>query len=303
MRIAVNASGELPHADIGRMREHAARAAEEGFHGWWLAQTGLVDALTVFPAVAGSAPGIEFGTAVVPTFPRHPTMLAGQALTTQAVLGDRSLVLGIGLSHKPVIEGYLGMSFDRPIRHLIDYLEVLMPLLADGHVDYAGEAFTAHITSARPTDRTPSVMVAALGTQALRVTGRRTDGTILWMVGPRTIEDHIRPRLADAADEVGRPDPRILCSLPICVTDDAAGVREAAAQVFAVYGELPSYRAMLDREGAEHPGEVALIGSEDEVVAQLDDLERAGATDFAALEFGRSEEEFTRTRALLKSLL
>jgi hypothetical protein len=96
MRIAVNASAELLHADIGRLREHAARAAEDGFSGWWLAQTGLVDALTVFPAVADGAPGLEFGTAVVPTFPRHPTMLAGQALTTQAVLGDRDLVLGIG---------------------------------------------------------------------------------------------------------------------------------------------------------------------------------------------------------------
>ena len=153
MRIALNASAELLHADLGRLRAHAAQAADDGFSGWWLAQTGLVDALTVFPAVAGSAPGIEFGTAVVPTFPRHPTMLAGQALTTQAVLGDRSLVLGIGLSHKPVIEGYLGMSFDRPIRHLIDYLEVLMPLLDAGRVDHDGEAFTAHMASARPSDR------------------------------------------------------------------------------------------------------------------------------------------------------
>ena len=202
MRIAINASAELMHADVGRLREHAAAAAEDGFAGWWLAQTGLVDALTVFPAVADAAPGIEFGTAVIPTFPRHPTMLAGQALTTQAVLGDRSLVLGIGLSHKPVIEGYLGLSFDRPIRHLIDYLEVLMPILAEGRADYDGEAFTAHIESARPTDRAPSVMVAALGEQALRVTGRRTDGTILWMVGPRTIAEHIRPQ----AD--GRRPPR-----------------------------------------------------------------------------------------------
>ena len=302
MRIAVNASAELLHADIGRLREHAARTAEDGFSGWWLAQTGLVDALTVFPAVAADAPGLEFGTAVVPTFPRHPTMLAGQALTTQAVLGDRDLVLGIGLSHKPVIEGALGLSFDRPIRHLIDYLEVLMPLLDAGRVNHDGEAFTAHMESARPSDRVPSVMVAALGEQALRVTGRRTDGTILWMVGPRTIEDHIRPRLAAAAAEVDRPDPRIVCSLPVCVTDDADAVREAAAQVFAIYGELPSYRAMLDREGAASPGDVAIIGNEEEVAAGLESLARAGATDFVALEFGRTADEFAQTRSLLSSL-
>ena len=217
----------------------------------------LVDALTVFPAVADAAPGLELGSAVIPTFPRHPTMLAGQALTTQAVLGDRDLVLGIGLSHKPAIEGYLGLSFDRPIRHLIDYLEVLMPLLDSGRVDYDGEAFTTHMESKRPGDRAPSVMVAALGEQTLRVTGRRTDGTILWMVGPRTIADHIRPRITAAAAEVGRPDPRIVASLPVCVTGDAASVREAAARIFAIYGELPSYRAMLDREGAATPGDVA----------------------------------------------
>jgi len=303
VRIAINASAELMHADVGRLREHAAAAAEDGFSGWWLAQTGLIDALTVFPAVADAAPGIEFGTAVIPTFPRHPTMLAGQALTTQAVLGDRSLVLGIGLSHKPVIEGYLGMSFDRPIRHLIDYLEVLMPILADGRADYDGEAFTAHFESARPTDVAPSVMVAALGEQALRVTGRRTDGTILWMVGPRTIEDHIRPRLTEAAVDAGRCEPRIVCSLPVCVTDETEAVRDAASQIFSIYGELPSYRAMLDREGVDHPGEVAVIGSEAEVIAKIADLEQAGTTDFAALEFGRSTDEYSRTRALLKGLL
>lgn len=303
MRIAVNASAELLHADIGRLREHAARAAEDGFSGWWLAQTGLVDALTVFPAVADDAPGLEFGTAVVPTFPRHPTMLAGQALTTQAVLGDRDLVLGIGLSHKPVIEGALGLSFDRPIRHLIDYLEVLIPLLDAGRVDHDGEAFTAHMASARPSDRVPSVMVAALGEQALRVTGRRTDGTILWMVGPRTVAEHICPRMTEAAAAAGREAPRIVCSLPTCVTDDAGAVRDAAATVFEIYGQLPSYRAMLDREGARHPGDVAIVGTEDEVAAQLAGLADAGVTDFSALEFGTSTDELVRTRALLKDLL
>ena len=303
MRVAINASAELLHGDIGRLREHAASAAEDGFTGWWLAQTGLVDALTVFPAVADTAPGIEFGTAVIPTFPRHPTMLAAQALTTQAVLGDRSLVLGIGLSHKPVVEGYLGMSFDRPIRHLIDYLEVLVPLLTDGRVDYDGEAFTTHFGSVRPGHRTPSVMVAALGEQALRVSGRRTDGTILWMVGPRTVASHIAPRMNEAAAAAGRAAPRIVCSLPTCVTDDVEAARSAAAAVFEIYGQLPSYRAMLDREGVDHPGEVAIVGTEEEVAAQLVDLAEAGVTDFAALECGTTADESARTRALLVSQL
>ncbi|MBM16447.1 MAG: LLM class F420-dependent oxidoreductase [Actinobacteria bacterium] len=291
------------HADVGRLKEHAAATAEDGFSGWWLAQTGLIDALTAFTAMADTAPGLEFGTAVIPTFPRHPTALAGQALTAQAALGDRPLVLGVGLSHRPMVEGMLGLSFDRPVRHLIDYLEVLQPLLETGSVAYAGEAFTAHIDTGRPTERAPSVMVAALGEQTLKVAGRRTDGTILWMVGPRTVAEHICPRMTEAAAAAGRAAPRIVCSLPTCVTDDAGAVRDAAATVFEIYGQLPSYRAMLDREGARHPGDVAIVGTEDEVTAQLAGLADAGVTDFSALEFGTSTDELVRTRALLKDLL
>ena len=287
MRIAINASNLLQSADLGQLRDHAAEAAEAGFSGWWLAQTGLIDALTVFTAIGDTAPGIELGTAVVPTFPRHPTMLAGQALTTQAALGDRPLALGIGL------------SFEKPIRHLMDYLSILQPLLEEGSADHAGEVFTAHVTTARPPVTTPSVLVAALGPQALRVTGRRTDGTVLWMVGPRTIADHIGPVIRSAAAEVERPEPRIVCSLPVCVTDDEDEVRNILATVLEIYGLLPSYRAMLDREGVDGPGGVAVVGDEASVTAQLDALAAAGATDFSAVEFGRSSDEYTRTRALL----
>jgi F420-dependent oxidoreductase-like protein len=302
MRIAINASAELLHVDLGRLREHAEKAAEDGFSGWWLAQTGLIDALTAFTALADVAPGVEFGTAVIPTFPRHPTALAGQALTTAAALGDRPLVLGIGLSHRPVVEDMLGLSFAKPIRHLIDYLEVLQPLLETGSVDYNGEAFTAHISTGRPVDRPPSVMVAALGEQALQVTGRRADGSILWMVGEQTVADHIAPRLSEAADAAGRPAPRIVCSLPTCVTSDVDAARAAANAVFEIYGQLPSYRAMLDREGAAGPGDVAVIGTEEQVAARLTALADAGVTDFSALEFGTNPDESARTRALLVDL-
>ncbi len=105
MRISLNASSLLGTNDVGALKDHAAQSAEEGFAGWWLAQTGLIDALTVFTSIGGSLPSLELGTAVIPTYPRHPSMLAGQALTTQAVMGDQSLVLGIGLSHQPVVEG------------------------------------------------------------------------------------------------------------------------------------------------------------------------------------------------------
>ena len=302
MRISLNASALLSPPDLGKMRDHAVQAAEEGFAGWWVAQTGLVDALTLFTSLAGQTGEMELGTAVIPTYPRHPTMLAGQALTTQAAMGEQPLVLGIGLSHRPVVEGMLGMSFDKPIRHLIDYLEVLNPLLETGAVDYDGEAFTAHIATERPGDA-QSVMVAALGEQALKVAGKRSDGTILWMVGPKTIAAHIAPVINQAAADAGRKAPRIMCSLPTCVTDDETAVREMMSEMFAIYGQLPSYRAMLDREGAAQPGDVAIVGSEEQVTAQLDALAAAGTTDFAALEFGRNDNENARTRALLMGRL
>ena len=197
----------------------------------------------------------------------------------------------------------LGLSFEKPVRHLIDYLEVLQPLLETGAVSYAGDAFTAHFAGTRPTERRPSVMVAALGEQVLRVAGRRTDGTILWMVGRKTVAEHIAPRMNEAATEAGRGTPRIVCSLPVCVTSDPDAVRGAADQVFEIYGQLPSYRAMLDREGVAGPGDVGIFGTEEEVAASLASLAEAGVTDFAAVEFGTAADESSATRALLKDLI
>ena len=145
-------------------------------------------------------------------------------------------------------------------------------------------------------------MVAALGEQVLRVAGRRTDGTILWMVGRNTVAEHIAPRMNEAATEVGRETPRIVCSLPVCVTSDPDAVRSAADQIFEIYGQLPSYRAMLDREGAAGPGDVGIFGTEEEVAASLVSLAEAGVTDFSAVEFGTSSDEFSPTRAVLKAL-
>ncbi len=147
------------------------------------------------------------------------------------------------------------------------------------------------------------VVVAALGPQALRVAGARTQGTTLAWVGPRTVREHIAPKLSAAAEAAGRPAPRIIATLPVCVTDDAEAVRGLVAKNLAMYSKLPSYRAMFVREGVEGPAELALIGNEDQVRAKLDELADAGVTDFAASEFTTTDGERERTRALLKSAL
>ncbi len=305
MRISLNGSGQLAvDPTIGGLADHVDRANRENFAGYWLAQTGLTDALTALTATAPQqrrdGSGLEVGTAVVPTFTRHPAALAGQALTTQAAVPGR-LVLGIGLSHQPVVEGSWGLTWERPVRHMRDYLDVLLPLLERGEAHHRGEMWSGDVTSARPTETVPSVMIAALGPQMLDLAGRRTDGTILWLVGPRTIRAHIAPRLNEAAAAADRPPPRVVCSLPVSVTDDPDAARDLISQILGGYEDLPSYKAMLDREGATRPGDVAVVGDEAGVGAALDELADAGATDFAPVPIELDGQRPTRTWDLLAS--
>lgn len=298
MRYGLTIDSGKPIADI---TAEARSAAEAGIASAAMSQIFGYDALTVFAAVGQQVPDIELVSAVIPTYPRHPLMLAAQALTVQAAIGDR-LTLGVGLSHKIVIEGVFGYSFDHPARHMDEYLQVLMPLLHGEGASLQGESVRA---GAPPLTidgvPAPRVLVAALGETMLRIAGKRTDGTITWMTGARTIAEHTVPIVTAAAEAAGRPAPRISVSLPVCVTDDADGARERANNIFAIYGQLPSYRAMLDREGAAGPGDVAVVGDADAVAQQLAVFAEGGATDFVAAAFG-SDEERRRTTELVAEL-
>jgi F420-dependent oxidoreductase-like protein len=289
-------------ASIDAAVEQAREAQEQGFSGYWVSQIFGFDALSVLAVVGREVPGIEVGTGVVPTYPRHPMMLAQQALTVNAAAGGR-LVLGIGLSHQVVIENMYGLSFDKPVRHMREYLSILMPLIETGSVSFTGETLSANATITVPGSSPCPVLVAALGPKMLELAGRLTDGTMTWMTGPDTLASLTVPTITKAASAAGRPAPRIGAGMPVCVTDDVAGARERAAQVFQVYGVLPSYRAMLDREGAAGPADVAIVGTEQEVAAGIARLADAGVTDFAAVEFGAGGDERRRTRELLRSLL
>ena len=301
MKISINGSSELMHADIPRLTAHAKAAADDGMAGWWLAQVGIIDALTVL-ALAGAHTGdMELGTAVNATFPIHPTALAAKALTSQAAVGGR-LTLGLGVNHAPVVDHTWGMKFEKPIRHMRDYLSCLQPLLETGAADYAGEDYTARFEGVRPTDRTPGMVLAAMGPQMLKVAGARTDGTILWMTGEKAIATQIAPKVNEAAAAASRPTPRVICSLPIAVTDDEGAMRDFVGQVLAGYGDLPSYRAMMDIDGHAGPGDAMVCGDEASVRQQLAAIAAAGATEFAAAEIGGSSEDFARTRSLLREI-
>ena len=286
---------------VDELENSLREAAEQGFPSYWMPQIFGMDALTAIAVAAKNVPNIRVGTSVVPTYPRHPMVLAQQALTTQSVIGGR-LELGIGLSHQPVVEGMWGISFDKPVRHMSDYLSILTPLLNDRRVSFKGESVIGRGEITPPPADAPPVLVAALGPQMLRLAGRLADGTITWMTGPETIRTLTAPTISEAAEEAGRPAPQVAMGLPVCVTSDVDAARERADRDYAIYGQLPSYRAMLDRESAATPADVAIIGDAGEVADRIRALADCGVTTFAASAFG-SSDELAATREVMISLL
>ncbi len=263
MRIGVMFDTEKP---FDQVIDQVTGLRDAGIETAWASQIFAYDALTTIAAVGREVAGIGFGTAVVPTYPRHPVMLAAQALTVQAATGGR-LTLGIGLSHQLVIENVFGQSFEKPARHMREYLSILMPLLEGEQASFAGETLSA----------------STFG--PLQIEAPAT-----WMTGPATIESHIIPTIRASAEAAGRPEPQIGVGLPVCVTGDEAAARARAAELFVMYGTLPSYRAMLDREGAEGPADVAIVGTASEVQAQIRHLAEIGTTEFCAAPFGTADE-------------
>jgi F420-dependent oxidoreductase-like protein len=259
------------------------RAAEQaGFQSVWLANIFGVDALTALALAGRETSRIELGTAVVPTHSRHPLYMAQQALTVQAATGGR-LALGIGPSHKVVIETLLGLSYARPARHVREYVEILHSLAHQGKVAHQGDQYRVQGQLQVPDARPFPILVGGLGERMRRIAGSLADGTITWMVGKRTLRDVLIPDVNAAAVSAGRTAPRIVASFPIAVCDgDTAAARETISSALAIYGQLPSYRAMLDLEGAARPGDVALVGSESEIERELAELAMAGVTDLLA---------------------
>lgn len=303
MRIGIHGGSQITFgAGAGAVAAHAAQAEADGFATYWVNQQLVPDALTLLGAVGRATSSIELGTAVVPTWTRHPVMLAAQALTAQDIVGGR-LVLGIGLAHKPTIEERYRIPFERPAANMREYLDILLPLVHEGSVDAEGDHWSAHVDSlGGPPVDAPLVMLAAMGPRMLELAGGRCDGNILWLSGPRTIAERIGPAMARAAEAADRPPPRIVASVPVCVTDRADEVRDLIDQFLADYNELPSYRAVMDFEGVDTVSQVSVVGTEDEVREQLAGFADAGATDFGGPEFTLTDEEAQRTRALLKDL-
>ena len=281
------------------------QAAEQaGFQSVWIANIFGMDAMTL-AAIGGSRTSrIEIGTAVVPTHSRHPLYAAQQALTTQAACGGR-FALGLGPSHKVVIENMLGLSYAHPARHVEEYLRVVTDLFRTGKTSFAGEHYRVNGSLKISCGSPPQVLIGALGPRMRRIAGAIADGTITWMTGRRTLAEQVIPGVRAAAREEGRPEPRIVAGFPVVLTKDPAGAREAAGKLLSLYGTLPSYRAMLDAEGVAGPGDLAIVGDAEEIERAIRGFADVGVSDFHAVAFAYGsdpKETVLRTYELLGEL-
>lgn len=293
--------------DFGGVDEtvkHLGQLRDEGFQRVWMAQMPFEpDLLTALAVAFREVDTIEVASGVLPIQNSHPMLMAQRALTLNLIAQGR-FTLGLGMTHQAVTEGMWGIPWDKPVRRLNEYLDGLLPLLAGEAVNVTGETATTRGALMIPGAPQPEVYIAALGPQLLKIAGARTAGTMTWMTGPKTLADHTGPALREAAAAAGRPEGavRVVAGLPVSVTDDADGARKRAAEEFVMYGQLPSYRAMLDREGYAGPEDIAIIGDEATVKARIDEVRAAGVDEYVAVTFDSSPEVRARTRKLLREL-
>lgn len=287
-------SGAAPELNGLVARGKAAEAA--GLDSAWIANIAL-DAMTASTVLGAATDHIEIGTAVVPTFTRHPASMAQQAASTQLACDGR-FTLGVGLAHRFMVENAWGLSYDKPARHMRAYLDIIAPLLGGEPVKHKSDLFNVNLQPSSGKNNT-SVLVAALGPVMLRLAGEMADGTITWATGLKTLEDHIVPNLVKGSEKAGRPTPRVVAGFPVMLTDRPDEARAKAGIIFAGYAKIPSYRAMLDKEGVNGLEDLAIVGDENMVRSEIQRLESAGVTDLCAFPFELEAGEADRTMAFL----
>lgn len=289
---------------VGDLLANAKQAEELGFATGWVPHIpwsfdGLA-ALTLASTVTGT---IELGTAVMPTYTRHPLAMAQQALSVQAASSGR-LALGIGPSHPVVIESMFGMEYETPARHTREYVEVLRAAFAcTGHVSYKGDHFQVNAMLDVPGASPAPVLVAALAPMMLQVAGEVADGTITYWANERAVAEHIVPRITRAAESAGRPSPRVIVGIPVALVDDLEAGRAEAAALFDAYNSISTYQRIMARGGeGVTPREIAIVGTERDVAARLRAYADAGATEIAAAPIGLGDDPAAARRRTLEFL-
>ncbi|MBW8482670.1 TIGR03564 family F420-dependent LLM class oxidoreductase [Actinomadura parmotrematis] len=314
MRIGVMTGPDRgdPARKIGRMVEDVRWAEEAGLATVWVPQLPTdLDALVTVALLGARTSRIEIGTAVVPLQAQHPVALARQAIAAQAAAPGR-VALGVGPSHHWIVRDMLGLPYERPAAYTRDYLEVLAAALAGpGPVNVENATFTVH----NPLDLAPvggplPVLVAALGPVMLTIAGERADGTVLWMADERAVGEHVVPRITKAAENAGRPAPRVVAGVPVCLCrpGEVAAARERANRILGEAEISPNYQRLLEHGDATDIGGLCAAGDEAAIAARLRRFADAGVTDLSVrlLPIGETRDELVaskrRTREMLAAL-
>ncbi|MYR60253.1 TIGR03564 family F420-dependent LLM class oxidoreductase [Streptomyces sp. SID625] len=301
--VTIDTTGSaLPVEEVVRQ---ARQARASGLGSLWFGQTFGYDSPTIAAIVGREVPGIHLGTSALPVFGRHPLLVSSQAQTVQAATGGR-YHLGLALGTKMFTEGAFGLPFERPVARLREFLTALRSLTETGQADFEGELLTARTplpASVPGAEPAVPLLVAAMGPQSLRVSGRLADGILPYLAGPRALEQHIVPALTRAAEEAGRPAPRVVAFVPGVVTAEPGRVRAAAHEALSFYQQIPSYARVIEQSGVAHPVELAAIGDEKTLADTVRGYRDAGATEVvvSASELGGPDDR-SRTWEVLGEL-
>lgn len=286
--VALSASTDPTHTAnyVDAVIDLAREAVDLGLGSAWFGQRFDYDAAALAGFVGREVPGLCVGTSAIPIVARHPLLVSSQAQTAQAATGGR-FRLGLALGAQAFVEGPFGVPYDRPIARLREFLTALRPALTSGGTEFSGDLITATnpagMTTALPgADPPVPVLVAALGPQALAVSGELADGILPFLAGPRALENVVVPTVTAAASAAGRPAPQVVALVAAIVTSDPDAVRERAAATMGFYDAVPSYQRIVAAEGAERAADLVLIGDEDTVAAGLRRYRDAGATEIVA---------------------
>jgi F420-dependent oxidoreductase-like protein len=284
----------------------AVAAEEAGFGAAWMTHMSRgVDALSVLALAAFRTSRIELGVGVVPTYPRHPHVLAQQAATVQAIAGGR-LTLGVGVSHRPVVEQLFGLAYASPAEHLREYLSVLVPLVRTGSVTYRGERYSVEGGFTVPGTSPVDVLVGGMGARTVEVAGRYADGLVTWLAGPAVLDAEIGPGLRAAAADAGRVTPRLVAAAAVAVCEDVDAARAGAGVLFARYQGMANYQRVLARQGDARVADLAVVGDETAVERGVRAYADAGVTELWAVPFpveaSGDDGGLERTRAVLADL-
>jgi alkanesulfonate monooxygenase SsuD/methylene tetrahydromethanopterin reductase-like flavin-dependent oxidoreductase (luciferase family) len=296
--IGVAVSGRTATDILGEIEQ----CEQAGIPAVWMTTGGArPDSLTVFAAAAGRTQQLKLGTAIVPTFPRHPLVVV-QQVQVIAQLAPGRFRLGVGPSHRPSMQA-MGLPFQSPLAHLREYVRIVKGLIQHGRIDVEGTYYQAHETIPEPLN--VPVMASALQRRSFELCGAETDGAISWICPGPYLRDVALPAMRDGAAQAGRQVPPLIAHAPVCVHEHAAQVR-AAVQQQVRNPRLPFYQRMLIAAGfpeaAEGTWSDAMIdaivcwGDETRVAERIQDLFACGASEVLLSPIGAGEDQAASVR-------